>query len=62
MSQLEVTNHNMPRNEIPVDILRDILEYVDKVGLATMCRVNKICYESVVKRRIRLYNLKSTKA
>jgi hypothetical protein len=33
----------MPRSDIPVDVLRDILEYVDKAGLATMCRVNKIC-------------------
>ena len=48
-SQLDVTSHNfqtnqnMPRSEIPVDVLRDILEYVDKAGLAIMCRVNKIC-------------------
>jgi hypothetical protein len=34
----------MPRSEIPVDVLRDILEYVDQAGLATMCRVSKICY------------------
>ena len=33
----------MPRSEIPVDVLRDILVYVDKAGLAVMCRVNKIC-------------------
>jgi hypothetical protein len=34
----------MPRrSEIPVDVLRDILEHVDKAGLATMCLVNKIC-------------------
>src|SRR5277367_6761491 len=33
----------MPRSEIPVDVLLDILEYVDKGDLATMCRVNKIC-------------------
>src|ERR1700728_776714 len=33
----------MPRSEIPVDVLRDILEYVDKADLATMCRVNKVC-------------------
>ena len=31
------------RLPIPVDVLRDILDYVDKAGLATMCRVNKIC-------------------
>jgi hypothetical protein len=36
-------NYNMLRTEIPVDVLRDILDYVDKAGLATMCRVNKIC-------------------
>jgi hypothetical protein len=28
---------------IPVDVLRDILEHVDKIDLATLCRVNKIC-------------------
>jgi len=33
----------MTSNKIPVDVLRDILEYVDKAGLATMCQVNKIC-------------------
>jgi hypothetical protein len=33
----------MPRSEIPVDVLLNILEYVDKAGLATMCQVNKIC-------------------
>jgi hypothetical protein len=47
MSQLEVTSHksfqNMPRSEIPVDVLRDILGHVDIAGLAAMCRVNKIC-------------------
>jgi hypothetical protein len=48
-SQLEVTSHNfptdqnMPRIEIPVDVLLNILEYVDQADLATMCRVNKIC-------------------
>jgi len=33
----------MARSEIPVDVLLYILDYVDKAGLATMCRVNKIC-------------------
>jgi len=33
----------MPRSEIPVDVLQDILDHVDKEGLAIMCRVNKIC-------------------
>ena len=33
----------MPRSEIPVDVLRDILEHVDQAGLAVMCQVNKIC-------------------
>jgi hypothetical protein len=33
----------MPRSDIPVDVLRDILDHVDKASLATMCRVNKIC-------------------
>jgi hypothetical protein len=28
---------------IPVDVLRDILEHVGKIDLATLCRVNKIC-------------------
>jgi hypothetical protein len=32
-----------PRSEIPVDVLRDILDHVDQAGLAIMCRVNKIC-------------------
>jgi hypothetical protein len=55
MSQLVVTSHksqfsvfqlqttDMPRSEIPVDVLRDILDHVDQEGLATMCRVNRIC-------------------
>jgi hypothetical protein len=29
--------------EIPVDVLLNILDYVDKADLVTMCRVNKIC-------------------
>jgi F-box domain len=33
----------MARSEIPVDVLLNILEYVDQADLATMCRVNKIC-------------------
>jgi F-box domain len=28
---------------IPVDVLREILEHVDKKSLATICRVNKTC-------------------
>jgi hypothetical protein len=28
---------------IPVDVLQEILEHVDKNDLATLCRVNKIC-------------------
>ena len=39
----QVTTVNMPRSEIPVDVLQDILDDVDKADLATMCRVNKIC-------------------
>jgi hypothetical protein len=31
------------RNSIPVDILRVILEYLDKADLATMCLLNKVC-------------------
>jgi hypothetical protein len=46
-SEDSVTCHNfdrdMPRSEIPVDVLLNILDYVDKAGLAIMCRVNKIC-------------------
>ena len=30
-------------SSIPVDVLREILEHVDKNDLATLCRVNKIC-------------------
>src|ERR1700733_6934993 len=33
----------MPRSEIPVDVLRDILGYVDKADLPTICLLNKIC-------------------
>jgi len=33
----------MPRNDIPVDVLLNILDHVDTAGLATMCRVSKIC-------------------
>jgi F-box domain len=29
--------------DLPVEVLRDILDYLDKADLATMCRVNKIC-------------------
>jgi hypothetical protein len=29
--------------EIPVDVLRDILDYVDKADLPNMCLLNKIC-------------------
>jgi hypothetical protein len=28
---------------IPIDVLREILEHVDKSDLATLCRVNKVC-------------------
>src|SRR5277367_5524821 len=28
---------------IPIDVLRDILEHVDKNDLVTLCRVNKVC-------------------
>jgi hypothetical protein len=38
----QVTNL-MPRSEIPVDVLLNILDYVDKADLATICRLNKIC-------------------
>ena len=33
----------MHRSEIPVDVLLNILDYVDQESLAIMCRVNKIC-------------------
>jgi hypothetical protein len=44
--RVTVTCHNlcdMPRSDIPVDVLRDILDYVDKRDLPNLCRVNKIC-------------------
>src|SRR6202034_596842 len=34
---------NMSRNTIPVDVLRAILDHVDKAGLVTICQLNKIC-------------------
>ena len=40
---------------IPVDVLREILELVDKNDLATLCRVNKIfcaCSQDVLYREI----------
>src|ERR1700728_2735549 len=40
---------------IPVDVLREILEHVDKNDLATLCRVNKIfcsCSQDVLYRQI----------
>ena len=40
---------------IPVDVLREILEHVDKNDLATLCRVNKIfcsCSQDVLYREI----------
>jgi F-box domain len=44
MSQLPASNQYMPRSDIPVDVLRDILEHVGQADLATMCRVSKIFY------------------
>src|ERR1700733_11557766 len=44
LSQLPTANHDMPRSEIPVDVLRPILDYVDKADLTTLCLLNKICY------------------
>jgi hypothetical protein len=38
-----VTGFLMMPTEIPVDVLLNILEYVDKADLATICRLNKIC-------------------
>jgi hypothetical protein len=41
---------------IPIDILREILDYVHKADLATLCRVNKIfcsCSQNVLYRKIR---------
>ena len=47
MSQLTFSHKSqlsdMPKSEIPVDVLRDILDYVDKGDLPNICRVNKIC-------------------
>jgi hypothetical protein len=34
---------NTSRNTIPVDVLRAILDHVDKAGLVTICQLNKIC-------------------
>ena len=40
----EQSPHAMSRrSQIPVDVLRDILDYVDKRDLPNICRVNKIC-------------------
>jgi len=42
---------------IPIDVLREILEHVDKNDLATLCRVNKIvcsCSQDVLYREIGL--------
>src|ERR1700721_2309483 len=41
MSQLPTCD--MPRSEIPVDVLRDILGHVDQEDLPTICLLNKIC-------------------
>ena len=34
---------NTSRNTIPVDVLRAILDHVDKADLVTICQLNKIC-------------------
>jgi hypothetical protein len=50
----------MPRNEILVDVLRDILDYVDKADLPNICRVNKICCsysQNVLYRDIYIWNI-----
>jgi F-box domain len=42
---------------IPVDVLREILEHVDKKDLATLCRINKIfcsCSQDVLYREIQV--------
>src|ERR1700728_3421798 len=33
----------MSSTSIPVDVLRAILDHVDKAGLVTLCQLNKIC-------------------
>jgi hypothetical protein len=43
LSHVTITSCDMPRSEIPVDVLLYILDYVDIADLATICRVNKIC-------------------
>jgi hypothetical protein len=45
MSQVtnQLSDMDMPRSEIPVDVLLNILDYVDNAGLATICLLNKIC-------------------
>jgi hypothetical protein len=68
MSQLEVTItitqlSDMPRSEIPVDVLLNILDHVDKAGLATICLLNKICCscsQDVLYRDICIENLART--
>jgi F-box domain len=48
-----VWHSSMP--SIPIDVLREILEHVDKNDLATLCRVNKIvcsCSQDVLYREI----------
>ena len=68
VTKSQVTNHTnfqtMPRNEIPVDVLRDIMDYVDKADLTILCRLNKICCscsQDVLYRDISVKNLRASK-
>jgi len=70
MSHVTTSNMSQPRSEIPVDVLRDILDHVDQAGLATMCRVNKICcscsqdvlYRDISVKTIRAFKVQQTLA
>src|ERR1700728_1836555 len=49
---------NTTMTSIPIDVLRLILEHVDKPNLAKICRLNKICCscsQDVLYRDIRIY-------
>jgi hypothetical protein len=55
MAKSPMLRPNMPRSEIPVDVLLNILGYVDQESLAIMCRVSKIycsCSQDVLYRDI----------
>src|ERR1700721_2179513 len=52
---------NTAMTSIPIDILRLILEHVDKPNLVKMCQLNKICCscsQDALYRDIRIYGLR----